>query len=76
MKRTFKIMTIAFAMSIMQLDAKVLEMRLVTKDSTVGGVSVSKIAKSFKEYYDAFKESRMNLDKSEQKIIEKVIRCF
>ena len=32
------------------LDAKLLEMRLVTKDSTIGGASVFRIAKALKEF--------------------------
>ena len=42
------------------LDAKILESRLVTRDSTVGGSSVFRIAKSLKEYHDALIQSPAN----------------
>ena len=42
------------------LEAKVLESRLVTKDSTVGGSSVAKIAKSLRDYHKALKHRPCN----------------
>ena len=44
-------------MAATQLDAKILELRLVTRDSTVGGSSVFKIAKSLREFNEALLQS-------------------
>lgn len=44
------------------MEAKLLESRLITKDSTVGGSSVAKIAKSLREYHRTLKETPCNDD--------------
>ena len=56
------------------LDAKVLELRLLTKESTIGGASVFRIAKSLREYHSALLQDPVD-DNFVQVTYESFSRC-